>query len=287
MVNFVLPIGDSIYRFYKQDIGMNNYLDGILVSQGVWRTTAPERVLKAINYVKESRHKFVIGDCGAFTFFRTKELGFDVMEWQIRKLFDWYDSVKVDYGLTYDYIVPHGNPSLAYYNSYDKEYIYTLKNLSEMKKIYKTGSWKFEPIGALQFQNWENLRKAFEWAYKLDYKYVSVGGLVMGIPTPRDFHFYTKVIKIADEYAKKYNLKVHLLGVGWTRLLNYITNLDLNIYSVDSSSSYTSIARSEETNKETYLKVFKYLEKQYTACHYANFKPTFLTKYLNNDSLIN
>ena len=283
MVKFFLPISEGIYRFWKQGIGMNNYIDGILVSKGVWKNTNPERVKKAIEYVQEGGKKEVIGDCGAFTFFKTKELKFDVKEWQIRDLFNWYDNVGVDYGLTYDYIVPHGLSSLEFQNSYEKEYIYTLKNVADMKKIYDSGNWKFKLIGALQFQNWKTLEKAFEWANMHHYDFVSIGGLVMGLPSPSDTVYYFKVMEIADRLSKKYNMKVHLLGVGWKRLLYHITNLDLSIYSVDSSSSYTSLARSEEVTGNSYLKVFGYIKAQYTACHIRTNNPTFLTKYLNEE----
>ena len=287
MVNFVLPVFNGIIgRYYKSGIGMNDYLDGILVSRAVWKANSPETVKKTIDAIRENKQKFVIGDCGAFTFFKTKELGFEVTEWQIRGLFDWYDSIGADYGITYDYIVPHGTPSFNFQNTHGKEYIYTLRNLTEMKRVYSTGNWKFKLIGALQFQNWTTLEKAFQYAYHYDYTYVSIGGLVMGLPMAGDLPFYYKVIDIASKCSKNYNLKVHLLGMGRTRVLQYITNLDLNIFSVDSSSSYTSIGRSEATDENTYLKTFDHIKRQYSACHYTTFKTNTLKTYIN-DGVVN
>jgi Queuine tRNA-ribosyltransferase len=197
--------------------------DGLLVSKVVEEKSKIKRerirklgIHKAMRVSKDFP---VMGDCGAFGYFKEKTPPYSSEE-----IFDYYSKGGFDIGVSIDHLIPGES-----FGDKDFRYKITLDNAKEFIKIHKTNKPDWIAMGAVQGWNPETYAEAAFKMWKMGYEYLALGGLVR--------ERTKNVLEIVKEVRKSIdkNVCIHLFGVARGQILENLR--ELNVTSVDSASS--------------------------------------------------
>ncbi|MDA3862770.1 MAG: tRNA-guanine transglycosylase DpdA [Deltaproteobacteria bacterium] len=208
---------------YAHEIYSQPPYDGILVSKVVEEKSKirRQRIRKyGIHKALRVNPDFpVIGDCGAFGYFKEKTPPYSTSE-----ILDYYSSGGFNFGVSIDHLIP--SKKFA-----DKEFRYriTLENGKKFIKAHRKKGLRWIPVGAVQGWNPETYALGVREYVKLGYELIALGGLVR--TSTRE------IIAILEEVNKVdlQGARLHLFGVARNKILPLLKKS--SVFSVDSASA--------------------------------------------------
>lgn len=247
---------------YAHEIFADAPFDGILVSKGVvdgyGETGSRYSIAQRHRLLLKGVHEFfripetagrgfpVMGDCGAFTYFRERTPPYSVEE-----VLQFYDDCRFDLGLSVDHVV------LAFDSNWDQmlpgiaevpeelrfRRELTLDLAADFLRGHRARKLRFEPVGVAQ--GWSPLSYADSVAklQEIGFRYIAVGGLVP-LKTP-DILACLKAISI----VRRSDTRLHLLGVTRTESVEAFAGF--GVVSFDSTSPLRQAFKDDKDNYYT------------------------------------
>ena len=231
-------------RIYAHELFRIVPYDGILISLGIFRekiridNNGQHPTIRGYESIKEylrldkySKQLEVMGDCGAFSYINEEKPPFSVKE-----ITDLYNDFDFDLGISLDHLVVNsivGNGGQKIKLSQadkEKRRQLSLENAQQFLSYCQSRNYSFIPIGSAQGYDTTSYINSVNELIEMNYEYIALGGLVRHV-TPKIDEIVTSVMRVV---AQNRNIKIHLLGLLRTKLLNKFKRL--NIASFDSAS---------------------------------------------------
>ena len=213
------PYRDDVYAHELFD---QRVYDGVLLSRSAIGESGPKRRLLdqvgVRRYLRLPEGVELLGDCGAFGYVRDRDprhVTDDVV--------DYYDRMGFDYGVSVDHlIVPEFESERAY------RYELTIRNAEEFLTLWRHGSHRFHPIGAIQGWDVPSYVEAARALSAMGYTYIAIGGLTRS--TTRQVRELVGGVMA----SLPSDMRVHVFGVARPAVHEFF--LDAGITSVDSAA---------------------------------------------------
>lgn len=185
----------------------------------------------------------VMGDCGAFTYFKEEEPPVTVEE-----VIRFYQDSGFNYGASVDHVI------LEYNASWDhslpgvdlvpekcvKRQEITLELARKFKQQCKKDKVKFEPLGVAQGWSPNSYAKSLSALQKMGYRYIALGGMV-----PLKSNEIADVLTTCNPRLRS-DTRLHLFGV--TRLSHVKEFASLGVVSFDSTSPLRQAFKEDRDN---------------------------------------
>ncbi len=254
---------------YAHEVFSTPAYDGVLVSKGIvdgggagattrYTIAQRQRLLRlgAREFFRlEGEHSKtmpVMGDCGAFTYFREKTPPFTV-----DAVLDFYTNCEFDLGISVDHVILDfdarwDDPSIK--GGPPAEWVerqqLTLELADEFLTKHRKAKLRFEPLGVAQGWSPASYAHSVEVLQKIGYEYIAVGGMVP-LRTPQVMASLERIAGV-----RRPATKLHLLGI--TRLENVERFQEYGVASLDSTSPLRQAFKDDKDNYYT-------LDRTYTA----------------------
>jgi len=197
--------------------------DGVLLSRAVIdaERSKRNRIRKAgtvHDYLRLPQGHSVLGDCGAFSYWRKAE-----PPYQTDEMLEYYQTLGFDLGVAIDHLI-----FAELEAEKERRWNITMHNCEEFLKLHRSGGYTFTPIGVAQGWDPASYARAAAALMKMGYRYIAVGGLVRSQTAD--------IIKIlhAVQSELRMETQVHLFGVS--RPEHALTFAALGVTSFDSAS---------------------------------------------------
>lgn len=213
---------------YAHEIFEKPPYDGILISLAIFKDKISLisdgnggkqiRQFKSIKEylrIEKSSTLKVIGDCGAFSYINE-----DVppQDYKISRVSDIYQSLKFDYGVSVDHMIPDfvvkktkGNEirkiNLTIKQKEERRQL-SLKNAKEFIKYHGKKKLNFVPIGAVQGYCPESYADSATKTIEMGYSYVAICTLV-----PKSDDEIVEILKAVKNVIGKKKINIHLFGI--------------------------------------------------------------------------
>lgn len=214
------PLTDDVYahEIYKDRISY----DGILVSKAQIDKSKKKKALTDLVGIHGSlrieKNIPVLGDSGAFDY-----IAQDKPPYKTDELMQYYDNLGFDYGVSLDHlIIP------AFYHQKNERMKITIDNAREMMEIYKSGNYKFKPIGAVQGWDPDSYFECAKEIISMGYDYIALGGMVRS-QTKEIIGVLKKLQPILPK-----GINLHLFGIARLNAIKEFS--ELGVTSIDSAS---------------------------------------------------
>ena len=231
---------------YSHQVFVTPPYDGILISLSVFKNklnlTLDENGKKKIrrfssikDYLRINKNSNlkVLGDCGAFSYINED---IPPEDYDIDKVANLYDSLKFDYGVSVDHMIPDfivkkSETNKLYLSKDQKEFrrILSIENAKEFITYHKRKGFNYIPIGAVQGYSPETYADSAAQVISMGYSYIGIGTLV-----PKSDEEIIEILKEVKKVIGKREIKVHLFGI--LRLQKLAEFRSLGVTSFDSSS---------------------------------------------------
>jgi len=213
------------------DLIDDKYMDGVLTSKALvtGRQVETYTSLGGLRkYFNIPKSYYLMGDCGAPTYFNEDNPPFTISD-----LLDFYENLDLDFGITLDHIVDMVDMTNRIKPT--KTHIYrrelSCKNAIEMLKLVKERKSKIYLLGSVQGWSPESYKQSLIELGEAGFKYCAIGGLTMTGNTD----IVSQILSYLTPTAKKYGIKLHLLGFGRLALLSSFLKYDI-LSSIDNST---------------------------------------------------
>lgn len=234
---------------YAHQIFKTPPYDGILISLAVFKNKLNltsngngEKQIRQFNSIKDylridknSKLK-VLGDCGAFSYIN-EDVPPD--DYETGKVANLYDSLKFDYGVSVDHMIPdfivkktkNGVTKKTRLSEKLKEFrrLLSIENAKEFLKYHKREKFNYIPIGAVQGYCPESYADSAAQMINMGYSYIGIGTLV-----PKSDEEIIKILKEVKKTIGKKKIKIHLFGILRPQKLSEFKSL--GVTSLDSAS---------------------------------------------------
>lgn len=234
---------------YAHQIFKKPPYDGILISLAVYRDKISlmsdgngGKQIRQFKSIKEylriergSRLK-VMGDCGAFSYINED---FPPEDYKIDKVSDVYQSLKFDYGVSVDHMIPDfvvkktegGKTRKINLTEKQKEERrqLSLKNAKEFIKYHRKKNLRFVPIGAVQGYTPETYADSAAKTVEMGYSYIGIGTLV-----PKSDDEIVEILRAIKNVIGSKKIKIHLFGILRPQKIDQFKAL--GVTSLDSAS---------------------------------------------------
>jgi hypothetical protein len=251
---------------YAHEVFTSPAYDGLLVSKGI-----VDGVSGGGKYTLAQRHRLlrvgardffrldsspdrllpIMGDCGAFTYFRE-----EVPPYTVDEVLDFYVECGFNFGVSVDHVILAYQPSwdgpgesLAPQEARNRQAL-TLQLASEFLTKHQSRRLPFEPLGVAQGWSPNSYAASVSALEKMGYQYIAVGGMVP-LKT-RDILACLESISSVRHSATR----LHLLGV--TRTENVEAFQNFGVVSFDSTSPLRQAFKDDKDNYYT-------MDRTYTA----------------------
>lgn len=253
---------------FAHEVFTDPVYDGLLVSKGIVDGVGPS----SGKYTLAQRHRLlrvgardffrldsspdrtlpIMGDCGAFTYFREKEPPYTVDE-----VLDFYVECRFDLGISVDHVIlayepswdsPTGGP-LAPTEVRERQEI-TLQLASEFLTKHRSRRLSFEPLGVAQGWSPKSYAVSVNALEKMGYKYIALGGMV-----PLKTREILACLEAVSS-ARRLETRLHMLGVTRTESVEAFKNF--GVVSFDSTSPLRQAFKDDKDNYYT-------MDRTYTA----------------------
>lgn len=252
---------------YAHEVFTSPAYDGLLVSKGI-----VDGVSGGGKYTLAQRHRLlrvgardffrldsspdhslpIMGDCGAFTYFRE-----EVPPYTVDEVLDFYVECGFDFGVSVDHVILAYQPSwdrpgkstLAPEQVRDRQAL-TLQLASEFWTKHRSRRLSFEPLGVAQGWSPQSYAASVSALEKMGYQYIAVGGMV-----PLKTRDILACLESIDS-VRRPATRLHLLGV--TRTENVEAFQNFGVVSFDSTSPLRQAFKDDKDNYYT-------MDRTYTA----------------------
>ena len=220
-------ITESFSEEYKQDkfnFGVRIWhlinpppIEGVLVSRSMLEYGSRiSKIVKAggiREFLKLDKNLEVIGDCGAWQYVNLKDPPYGIIN-----TLEFYEKIKVDYGVTVDHIAVIRDPEYRMQLTYKN----AIKSFEKWKKKFESSEYNFILLGAVQGVEISDYVKYVKKLYEKGYRHFAIGGLAK-----RKTGFIERLISQLHRLFKELRKtkRVHFLGVARPGLARCFSNL--------------------------------------------------------------
>lgn len=146
----------------------------------------------------------IMGDCGAFSYFRE-----DAPPYTVVDLMRFYSEIQVDYGLSLDHLIPIYDPSKEHpARKWRERQLLTLRLADAFLKVRNKAQGTFVPIGVAQGWSPNSYAFAVDQLQRMGYAYVALGGMA----SLRAIDILTILEHVQS--VRKPMTKLHVLGIS-------------------------------------------------------------------------
>jgi hypothetical protein len=217
--------GRNPYRddVYAHQIYMPPPYDGVLLSRAVLdesgsKYQAIQDVGSVHHYLRLPEGHQVMGDCGAFSYWKDPE-----PPYQTDEMLDFYQRMGFDIGVSIDHLI-----FAELEAEKERRWDLTQANAEEFLQRYRQGNYSFTPMGVAQGWDADSYQRAARALVQMGYTHIAIGGLVRSQNTE-----IIRVLTAVQEVLRP-GMQVHLFGVS--RPDQVPTFMRLGITSFDSAS---------------------------------------------------
>lgn len=217
---------------YYDIVKENHYFDGSLISRSLISEKQVQKIKEKggmRKYFNIPDEIYLMGDCGAPTYFLEHEIPFTIEE-----LLEFYENLGIDFGITLDHIVD----MIDFTNKLKPtdEHIYrrrlSIDNAIKMLELVKKRKSKVYLMGSVQGWNLETYKQSMIELGEAGFKYCAIGGLTVNA---KNNDIATSILSYLKPTIDKYKMKVHLLGFGRLNIIPALHKLNV-ICSFDNST---------------------------------------------------
>jgi hypothetical protein len=211
--------------YYAHEIYPTPPYDGILLSLATLDANKSKRagireagsVHRYLRLPADGAHE-VLGDCGAFTYWRE-----ETPPYQTKDVLEAYEDLGFDLGVSVDHLI---FTELA--AEKQRRWQLTLDNARDFLRLYRNGTYHFQPVGVAQGWNAESYQQAAQALVDMGYERLAIGGLVR-TRTQDVLKILTAIKEVLPAHTQ-----VHLFGVSRPEYAHEFTRL--GVTSFDSAS---------------------------------------------------
>jgi hypothetical protein len=177
--------------------------DGVLLSRAVIddspaKLVAIQAAGSVHSYLRLPPHALVLGDCGAFSYWKDDEPPYKTAE-----ILDYYQHLGFDIGVSIDHLI-----FAELEAEKQRRWDITVANAEAFLREHQTGGYTFTPVGVIQGWDPTSYARAADALMKMGYRHIAVGGLVRSQTN--------EVLSVlqAVQAKLKPDTEVHLFGVN-------------------------------------------------------------------------
>lgn len=215
-------IGRLKHDWYAHQFFDEPIFDGMLISRAIVTNSVEKRIREVGGvhaYCRLDPAVPIMGDCGAFTYFKLNEPPYSSTE-----ILEYYQGLGFTHGVAIDHLI---FPNMSQPER-QRRFTITLQNAELFLKEHKANGYQFTPVGIAQGWDPVSRRQAIEQLLKFGYDHLALGGMVRS----QDEEIRQTLAAIQPILPPE--IKLHLFGVARLSLVPDLKQL--GVTSTDSAS---------------------------------------------------